>query len=96
MATTLEAPPRIGGRELPRKLFEESGLPEDLSGNSLVIEFEPRTLYTISFIDELVFEALVYRKCERLTLHGLSERLRRVAQDAAEHHDVTERLVLTP
>ena len=96
MARTLEAPPQIGGRELPRKLFAESGLPEDLSDSSLVIEFEPRTLYTISFIDELVFEALVHRKCERLTLRGLSERLQRVAQDAAEYHEVTERLVLTP
>lgn len=95
MATTLEAPPQIGGRELPRELFEESGLSADLSGNSLVIEFEPRTLYTISFIDELIFEALVHRKCEQLTLRGLSERLQRVAQDAAEYHEVRDRLVLT-
>ncbi|WP_420610964.1 hypothetical protein [Candidatus Poriferisodalis sp.] len=95
MATTLEAPPQIGGRELPRELFEVSGVPEDLSGNSLVVEFETRSLYTISFIDELVFEALVHRKCEQLTLSGLSERLQGVARDAADHHNVSERLMLT-
>lgn len=94
MTTTLEAPPRMGGRELPRELFEASGLPEDLSDNSLVIEFEARTLYTISFIDELVFEALVHRKCEQLTLRGLSERLQGVARDAAEYHNVSSRLTL--
>ena len=96
MARTLEAPPKIGGRELPCKLFEESGLPEDLSGSSLVVKFAPRTLYTISFIDELVYEALVSRECEQLTLCGLSERLQRVAQDAAEYHERSERLVLMP
>ena len=94
MVTTLGAPPRIGGRELPRELFEVSGLPGDVSGSSLVIEFEPRTLYTISFIDELVFEALVNRKCEQLTLRGLSERLERVATDAANYHGVSERMTL--
>ena len=96
MAMTLEAPLRLGGRELPHELFEASGLPEDLSGKSIVIEFEQRALYTISFIDELVFEALVHRGCERLTLRGLSERLQQVALDAADYHSVSERLMLTP
>ncbi|WP_423915964.1 hypothetical protein [Candidatus Poriferisodalis sp.] len=95
MATTLAAPPRIGGRELPRELFEASGRPEDLSGTALVVDFEQRTLYTISFVDELVYEALVARKCERLTLRGLSERLQQVATDAAEYHIVSERLDLS-
>ena len=95
MATTLEAPPRIGGRELPRELLEASDLPEDLSGISLVVEFEPRTLYTISFIDELVYEALVNRRCDQLALRGLSDRLQRVAADAAEYHKVGDRLDLT-
>ena len=90
----LTAPSRIGGRELPDELFEASDLPEDLSGSALVIEFKPRTLYTISFIDELVFEALVHRKCEQLTLHGLTDRLQRVATDAADYHGVSERLTL--
>ena len=95
MATTLEAPAKVGGRELPRELFEANGTPQDLSARSLVIDFEPRALYTISFIDELVFEALVHRKCETLTLRGLSARMERVASDAADYHNVSERLTLT-
>ncbi len=96
MATTLEAPSRIGGRELPRELFEASDLPESLHGRSLVIEFQERALYTLSFVDELIFEALVHRKCEQLTLRGLSERLQQVAQDAADYHNVSNRLDLRP
>ena len=95
MATTLEALAQIGGRELPRDLFEANRTPQDLSGRSLVIDFEQRALYTIAFIDELVFEALVYRKCETLTLRGLSARMERVASDAAGYHNVSERLTLT-
>ena len=96
MVTTLGAPPRIGGRELPCELFEANGLSEDLSGSALVIEFKPCTLYTISFIDKLVFEALVNRKCEQLTLRGLTDRQQRVATDAADYHGVSERSTLMP
>ena len=93
---TLTAPSRIGGRELPRQLLESSGLPDDLGGASLTIRFEPGNVYTISFIDELVLEVLERRGCGRLVLEGLSEPLERVAQEAAEDHDLGERLVLTP
>ena len=93
---TLTAPSRIGGRELPRELFESGGLSDDLAGASLTVRFEPRTVYTISFVDELVLEALVHRGCERLILQGLSEPLERVAREAAEDHGVSERLVVSP
>lgn len=92
---TLTAPSRIGGRELPRELLESSGLPEDLEGASVTVRFEPRTVYTISFIDELVLEVLVRRCCDRLVLRGLSPWLQRVAREAAEDHELSDRLVLT-
>lgn len=92
--TTLTAPSRIGGRELPSELLESSGLPEDLAGAPVTVRFEAGTVYTISFVDELVLEVLVRRRCDRLVLQGLSPSLRRVAREAAEDHDLSERLVL--
>ncbi len=92
----LTAPSRIGGRELPREFLESGGLSDDLAGASLTVQFKPRTVYTISFVDELVLEALVRRGCERLVLQGLSTPLARVAQEAADDHGMGDRLVLIP
>lgn len=92
---TLTAPSRIGGRELPRQLLASGGLPDDLTDASITIRFEPATVYTISFVDELVLEVLLRRGCRRLVLEGLTESLERVAREAAEDHDVGDRLVLT-
>lgn len=91
---TLTAPATIGGRELPRELLESGGLPDDLAGASLTVRFEPGTVYTISFVDELVLEALVRRRCDRLVLQGLSPSLQRVAREAAEDHELRDKLVL--
>ncbi|MXV88653.1 MAG: hypothetical protein F4117_15695 [Acidimicrobiales bacterium] len=91
---TLTAPATIGGRELPRELLESGGLPDDLTGASLTVQFEPGIVYTISFVDELVLEALVRRHCDRLVLQGLSPSLQRVAREAAEDHELSDRLVL--
>lgn len=93
---TLTAPSRIGGRELPNEILESGGLPEDLAGASVTVRFEPGTVYTISFVDELVLEVLARRHSDRLVLQGLSTSLQRVAREAAADHDLSKRLVLEP
>ena len=73
-AFAVTAPRRPGGREQPAEMFDSAGVPEDLADTCIEVRFEPRTMYTISFADELIPETLVRRRCRHLTLRGISRR----------------------
>lgn len=88
---TLTIPQRTGRREQARQLI--SGLPSDLSGQTVEIDFADDVRTTPSFIDEIVTVLVRDRGAATVRLVGLTPDLVRLVQQVGDDLDVVERLV---
>ncbi|MCU1483691.1 MAG: hypothetical protein JWN67_437 [Actinomycetia bacterium] len=88
--TGITAPARPGGRTQARAMLE--GLPAELAGATIVIDFGQMDVVTPSFVDELVLIALAERNAAGLTLKNVPERAHALATRSAQARQVTDRI----
>jgi hypothetical protein len=90
MVHRVHIPPGAGSREDARALL--SGVPLDLSGQSVRLDSADLRFATPSLFDEVVKVVLVERRAERLELIDASPRAQNQIERAARNRVVGDRL----
>jgi hypothetical protein len=87
---SINAPERLGGRGQAREFV--SGLPDDLTGETVVVSFAATKAARPSYIDELIRVILEERGADRLMLSGLPSWAKETANRSGVFRGLLERL----
>ncbi|MDP2711005.1 MAG: DUF4325 domain-containing protein [Solirubrobacteraceae bacterium] len=89
-AQTIKTPEHAGSRDQAKQLTSE--LREDLSGQTVSVDFTGILVSTPSFVDEIVKQILNLRHASRLEVIGASDRAHHLLIRAANNRGVRDRL----
>jgi len=85
-----ETPDHAGSRDQAQTLA--ATFPEDLDGETVLLDCSELVVGTPSFLDEMVKQVLVLRRADALEISGAPDRARDLLERAAENRSVRDRL----
>jgi hypothetical protein len=86
----VEAPDHAGSRDQAQTLVR--ALPENLEGQTVLLDCSDLVVGSPSFLDEMVKQVLVLRRADALEISGAGDRARDLLERAAHNRSVSERL----
>jgi hypothetical protein len=86
----IQTPDHAGSRDQARELVRE--LPDDLTGERVLVDCSKLVIGTPSFFDEIVKQILEQRHAATLDVNDALERARELLERSAENRGVRDRL----